>query len=54
MTSIPQDEPEPTRPTWSMLFVALALGAVIAIGYHWHDISAYAHIPELKQSLGLG
>ena len=54
MTSIPDKEPQPTRPTWGMLFVSLTFGAVIAISYHWNDISAYAHIPQIKQSLGLG
>jgi len=54
MSTPPDSEPEPTRPTWKMLLVVAAAILVAEAAYHWSDISAFAHLPEIANSLGIG
>jgi hypothetical protein len=49
----PSEDYPPTRPGRYMFLgaaVVLAAGAVVA---NWPAVSAFAHIPEIKASLGL-
>lgn len=46
-------EPEPTRPTWKMLLFLVGAVLMAEAVYHWSDISAYAHLPQIEHSLGL-
>jgi hypothetical protein len=42
----------PTRPTLSMLFVAIIVVAAAVLLVNWPQVSAYAHVSEIKHAVG--
>lgn len=54
MPTPPDSEPKPSRPTWKTLLLVAAAILVAEAAYNWSDISAFAHLPEITHSLGLG
>ena len=47
-------EPEPTRPTWKWLLAAVVVIVAIEASTHWSEVSAFAHLPQIEHSLGIG
>jgi len=54
MTENQQSEPGPTRPTWKMALIVAVIILVAAAATHWDEVSAFAHLPEIEHSLGIG
>ncbi len=41
----------PSRPTWRMLFIALAITAVAVVLLNWPKVSSFAHLAELQSQI---
>jgi hypothetical protein len=42
----------PSRPTLTMLFVAIAVVAAAVALVNWPQVSAFAHVSEIKHAVG--
>ena len=54
MSQAPDTGPEPTRPNWKWLLLFVVAIAAIEITTNWTDVSAFAHIPQIEHTLGIG
>ena len=54
MAQVQDTEPKPTRPSWKMAVVVLGIIVVAETAYHWPQLSKFAHMQKIEQSLGIG
>jgi hypothetical protein len=41
----------PSRPTWRMLFIALAIAAVAVLLLNWPQVSSFAHLAQIQSQI---
>jgi hypothetical protein len=54
MSQAPDSEPAPSRPTWKWLIGFVAIIVAVEASINWSDVSAFAHLPQIKHVLGIG